>query len=100
MFRIGERAWLWADPKNLQKHDQESLGASYNGGEVTVVSALIPCAYARGGFCYLVRADDGFEFGAIPEVLHKLPPLPPREDLRVVSWDHCVWRPARVPEAA
>jgi hypothetical protein len=98
MFGIGERVLLLAPPREFLR-DNSVRAHVYNGTEVTVVSTLIPYSQARGGHIYVVRGDDGYEFGAIPEVLHKLPPPRPREDLRVVSWDHCVWRPASVPAA-
>lgn len=99
MFRIGERVLLLA---NLSDFRFADVGRAhlYNGTEVTVISRLLPNRMAMGGWIYVVRSCDGYQFGAIPEVLHRLPPAQPREDLRVVSWDECLWRPKQVPEAA
>ena len=91
-FKVGERALLLPGPVQ-EGYEHVS---KYFGTTVTIISA--PHVHSRmvSGTAYEVSAADGIRFWSCQSALQKLPPAPPREDLQLVSWSKCAWRPAGV----
>ena len=97
MFKIGEKAMVLLRGSELIFGCDPALRA-YQGRTVTIVSS--PIFHADAGEDYfIVVAEDGRRFAAAVSVLHRIPPAPTREDLRVVSWGDCLWSPEGVNAA-